>query len=76
MGEMPSVSVKLGYSGRLKGNRMLFNDQECFFQDEVKSLRKEVAQLKTLLIAHKDCPVTMQQRSRGQITADICEYPC
>ncbi|XP_059177497.1 cyclic AMP-dependent transcription factor ATF-2-like isoform X2 [Physella acuta] len=36
-------------------------------QTEVKLLRGEVAQLKTLLLAHKDCPVTQQQRSQGQL---------
>lgn len=29
---------------------------------EVKLLRNEVAKLKTLLLAHKDCPVTLQQQ--------------
>lgn len=32
-------------------------------QGEVNQLRNEVAQLKTMLLAHKDCPVTMQQRA-------------
>ena len=33
-----------------------------FFQNEIAVLRTEVAQLKALLLAHKDCPVTMQQQ--------------
>ncbi|XP_041372329.1 cyclic AMP-dependent transcription factor ATF-2-like [Gigantopelta aegis] len=39
-------------------------------QTEVNVLRSEVAQLKTLLLAHKDCPITLQQKSQsqGQIT--------
>lgn len=41
----------------------------CFFysfgQTEVGKLRNEVAQLKELLLAHKDCPVTLQQRAAG-----------
>ncbi len=36
------------------------------FQNEVTSLRNEVAQLKQLLLAHKDCPVTMMQRKAAQ----------
>ncbi|CAL1528371.1 unnamed protein product [Lymnaea stagnalis] len=36
-------------------------------QNEVKLLRGEVAQLKTLLLAHKDCPVTQQLKSQGQL---------
>ncbi|GFT21835.1 cyclic AMP-dependent transcription factor ATF-7 [Nephila pilipes] len=31
-------------------------------QHEVSQLRNEVAHLKSLLLAHKDCPVTLQQR--------------
>merc|ERR1712062_355557 len=30
--------------------------------DEINALRREVAQLKALLVAHKDCPVTAQQK--------------
>ncbi|XP_060070984.1 cyclic AMP-dependent transcription factor ATF-2-like [Ylistrum balloti] len=33
---------------------------------EVNGLKSEVAQLKTLLLAHKDCSVTLQQKSQGQ----------
>ncbi|XP_048728544.2 cyclic AMP-dependent transcription factor ATF-2-like isoform X2 [Ostrea edulis] len=40
-------------------------------QSEVNVLRAEVAQLKTLLLAHKDCPVTLQQRSQGQIPLSL-----
>lgn len=32
------------------------------FQNEVAMLRNEVAQLKTMLLAHKNCPVTLQQQ--------------
>jgi len=35
---------------------MLTTNQQL--QSEVASLRREVADLKTLLLAHKDCPVT------------------
>lgn len=31
-------------------------------QNEVTLLRNEVAQLKQLLLAHKDCPVTLMQK--------------
>lgn len=44
-------------------------------QSEVKLLRGEVAQLKTLLIAHKDCPVTQQQKSQGQLQHVILHDP-
>ncbi len=40
------------------------------FQMEVNRLRGEVAQLKKLLLAHKDCPVFIQQRDAGQISLE------
>ncbi|KAL4229172.1 Alcohol O-acetyltransferase [Mactra antiquata] len=40
---------------------------------EIKKLRGEVAHLKTMLLAHKDCPVTMQQRSQGQVNSVLFE---
>jgi len=38
---------------------------------EVRLLRGEVAQLKTLLLAHKECPVTQQQKSQGQLPISL-----
>lgn len=34
------------------------NETNAALQMEVKALRSEVAKLKTLLLAHKDCPIT------------------
>lgn len=34
-------------------------------KNEVTLLRNEVAQLKQLLLAHKDCPVTAMQKKSG-----------
>ncbi|XP_057707409.1 cyclic AMP-dependent transcription factor ATF-2 isoform X2 [Corythoichthys intestinalis] len=39
-------------------------------QSEVTLLRSEVAQLKQLLLAHKDCPVTAMQKKSGYHIAD------
>ncbi|XP_033871243.1 cyclic AMP-dependent transcription factor ATF-2-like [Acipenser ruthenus] len=39
-------------------------------QNEVTLLRNEVAQLKQLLLAHKDCPVTAMQKKSGYHNAD------
>lgn len=39
-------------------------------QTEIAQLRAEVAQLKSLLLAHKDCPVFVQQRDSGQINLE------
>ncbi|XP_021347540.1 cyclic AMP-dependent transcription factor ATF-2-like isoform X1 [Mizuhopecten yessoensis] len=33
---------------------------------EINGLKSEVAQLKTVLLTHKDCSVTVQQKSQGQ----------
>lgn len=41
-------------------------------QNEVSLLRSEVAQLKTMLLAHRDCPVTLEQHGlrNGSSVAD------
>ncbi|OCT63649.1 cyclic AMP-dependent transcription factor ATF-2 isoform X2 [Xenopus laevis] len=44
-----------------------FNGQ---LQNEVTLLRNEVAQLKQLLLAHKDCPVTAMQKKSGYHNAE------
>ena len=36
-------------------------------QGEITLLRTEVAQLKSLLLAHKDCPVTIAQQRNNQM---------
>jgi hypothetical protein len=41
-------------------------------QTEVIKLRQEVAQLKTMLIAHSDCPVTRRQRTL--IAGKLCAF--
>ena len=43
---------------------------DVYFQTEVNSLRGEVAQLKSLLMAHKDCPIFQQQRNTGQLNLE------
>ncbi|XP_072880573.1 cyclic AMP-responsive element-binding protein 5 isoform X2 [Hemitrygon akajei] len=39
-------------------------------QNEVSLLKNEVAQLKQLLLTHKDCPVTMQKESQGYLSPE------
>lgn len=42
-------------------------------QGMVAMLRKEVTQLKAMLLAHKDCPITLQQIAAGQKDAvELC----
>ncbi|XP_072742652.1 cyclic AMP-dependent transcription factor ATF-2 isoform X2 [Anoplolepis gracilipes] len=44
------------------------NETNAALQMEVKALRSEVAKLKTLLLAHKDCPITKaMQKGNGII---------
>ncbi|KAM6129717.1 cyclic AMP-dependent transcription factor ATF-2 isoform 3-T6 [Pterocles gutturalis] len=52
-------------------------------QNEVTLLRNEVAQLKQLLLAHKDCPVTAMQKKSGYhtllyqtISVSLLQYSC
>ncbi|XP_068429070.1 cyclic AMP-dependent transcription factor ATF-2 isoform X2 [Clinocottus analis] len=47
-----------------------FNSMNGQLQNEVSLLRNEVAQLKQLLLAHKDCPVTAMQKKSGYHISD------
>lgn len=41
-------------------------------QNEVSMLKNEVAQLKQLLLTHKDCPITaMQKESQGYLSKSL-----
>jgi ATF/CREB family transcription factor len=40
---------------------------------QITSLREEVVNLKTLLLAHKDCPVTQQQGLHGAFMQQAME---
>ncbi|KAF1382566.1 hypothetical protein PFLUV_G00145130 [Perca fluviatilis] len=46
------------------------NSMNGQLQNEVTLLRNEVAQLKQLLLAHKDCPVTAMQKKSGYHISD------
>uniref|UniRef100_A0A7N6AIQ5 Cyclic AMP-dependent transcription factor ATF-2 n=1 Tax=Anabas testudineus TaxID=64144 RepID=A0A7N6AIQ5_ANATE len=46
------------------------NSMNGQLQSEVTLLRNEVAQLKQLLLAHKDCPVTAMQKKSGYHISD------
>lgn len=54
---------------QLERNVTNVNEANAALQMEVKALRAEVAKLKTLLLAHKDCPVTKaMQKGKSSIT--------
>ena len=43
----------------------LFSTENDALTAQVAGLREEVLNLKTLLIAHKDCPIAQQQHAQG-----------
>lgn len=43
----------------------LFSTENDALTAQITQLREEVVNLKTLLLAHKDCPVTQQQGLHG-----------
>lgn len=45
-------------------------------QNEVSLLRNEVAHLKQLLLAHKDCPVTTLQKKNAYLGEPFRDMPC
>uniref|UniRef100_A0A8C9YT24 Cyclic AMP-dependent transcription factor ATF-2 n=1 Tax=Sander lucioperca TaxID=283035 RepID=A0A8C9YT24_SANLU len=49
------------------------NSMNGQLQNEVTLLRNEVAQLKQLLLAHKDCPVTAMQKKSGYHSDGLSE---
>ena len=48
------------------------NEANTALQMEVKTLRKEVARLKALLLAHKDCPVTKAMQKGKLLIWTFC----
>ncbi|XP_011308093.1 cyclic AMP-dependent transcription factor ATF-2 [Fopius arisanus] len=51
------------------------NELNTVLQLEIKSLRSEVAKLKTLLLAHKDCPVTKAMDKDIILEAQMVSVP-
>jgi ATF/CREB family transcription factor len=43
----------------------IFSSENDSLSAQIAQLREEVVNLKTLLLAHKDCPVTQQQGLQG-----------
>lgn len=43
----------------------MFSNENEALTAQITQLREEVVNLKTLLLAHKDCPVTQQQGMHG-----------
>lgn len=51
-----------------------FSISVMFVQSEITLLRTEVAQLKSLLLAHKDCPVTIAQQRNAQMLSKYLNW--
>jgi len=45
----------------------IFSTENDALSQQIGQLREEVVNLKTLLLAHKDCPVTVQQGMQGMV---------
>lgn len=52
----------------------LYSSENDALTQQISALRDEVVNLKTLLLAHKDCPVTQQQGLSGMHIQMMGEY--
>lgn len=51
----------------------MFSSENDALTTQITALREEVVNLKTLLLAHKDCPVTQQQGIHGAFMSQVVE---
>lgn len=51
----------------------MFSSENDALTAQITSLREEVVNLKTLLLAHKDCPVTQQQGLNGAFMGPVVD---
>lgn len=51
----------------------MFSNENDALTAQITQLREEVVNLKTLLLAHKDCPVTQQQGMHGAYMNQVVE---
>ncbi|KAL7816534.1 Aft1 HRA domain-containing protein [Trichoderma aethiopicum] len=51
----------------------VFSSENEALTQQITQLREEVVNLKTLLLAHKDCPVTQQQGLHGAFMSQVVE---
>jgi ATF/CREB family transcription factor len=65
---------KKQWLANLQSKVELFSSENDQLSSQISQLREEVVTLKTLLLAHKDCPVTQSQgingNYMGQVMAD------
>lgn len=63
---MRSRAKRKAWIQQLENTVKCVNEKNASLQMEVSTLRNEVAKLKTLLLAHKDCAIT-QAMKKGKI---------
>lgn len=64
---------KKQWLANLQSKVEMFSNENDALTAQITSLREEVVNLKTLLLAHKDCPVTQQQGMHGAYMNQVVE---
>lgn len=62
---------KKQWLANLQSKVEMFSSENDQLTAQISQLREEVVNLKTLLLAHKDCPVTQQQGLHGAFMQGI-----
>ncbi|PFH57789.1 hypothetical protein XA68_14577 [Ophiocordyceps unilateralis] len=65
---------KKQWLANLQNKVELFSSENDALTAQITQLREEVVNLKTLLLAHKDCPVTQQQGIHGAFMSQMEPY--
>lgn len=64
---------KKQWLANLQSKVEMFSNENDALTSQIAQLREEVVNLKTLLLAHKDCPVTAQQGLHGGYMNQVVE---
>lgn len=64
---------KKQWLANLQAKVEMFSSENDALTGQITQLREEVVNLKTLLLAHKDCPVTQQQGLHGAFMSQVVE---
>jgi ATF/CREB family transcription factor len=64
---------KKQWLANLQSKVEMFSNENDALTAQITQLREEVVNLKTLLLAHKDCPVTQQQGMHGAFMSQVVE---
>jgi len=64
---------KKQWLANLQNKVEMYSSENDALTAQITQLREEVVNLKTLLLAHKDCPVTQQQGLHGAFMSGVVE---